>query len=61
VLIAVPHIIGAPHPHEFVSTAPAELAGHFAATSLAVTAIFWGVLGYLSGAFYRRIAQPQAG
>ena len=31
VLIALPHIVGAPHPHEFVSTAPAELAGHFAA------------------------------
>lgn len=57
VLIALPHIVGAPHPHEFVSTAPAELAGHFAATSLAVTAVFWSVLGYASGAFYERIAR----
>jgi cobalt transporter subunit CbtA len=55
-LIALPHIVGAPHPHEYVSTAPAELAGHFAATSLAVTAIFWAVLGYASGAFYERFA-----
>ena len=57
VLIALPHIFGAPRPQEFVSTAPAELAGHFAATSLAVTAIFWGVLGYASGAFYERFSR----
>ena len=55
VLIALPHIFGAPHPHEYVSTAPAELAGHFVATSLAVTAIFWGVLGFASGAVYERL------
>jgi cobalt transporter subunit CbtA len=59
VLIALPHIIGAPQSHEFVSTAPAELAGHFAATSLAVTAIFWGVLGYTSGAFYERFSRSE--
>ena len=58
VLIALPHIFGAPHPHEYVSTAPAELAGHFVATSLAVTAIFWAVLGYASGAVYERLARP---
>lgn len=57
VLIALPHIVGAPQSHEFVSTAPAELAGHFAATSLAVTAIFWSVLGYASGAFYERFSR----
>jgi cobalt transporter subunit CbtA len=59
VLIALPHIVGAPHPQEYVSTAPAELAGHFAATSLAVTAIFWGVLGYASGAFYERFSRSE--
>ena len=57
VLIALPQIIGAPHPIEYVSTAPAELAGLFAATSLAVTAIFWAVLGYASGAFYERFSR----
>jgi cobalt transporter subunit CbtA len=57
VLIALPHLVGAPRPPEFVSTAPAELAGHFAATSLVVTAIFWGVLGYASGAFYERFSR----
>jgi cobalt transporter subunit CbtA len=57
VLIALPHLFGAPHPHEFVSTAPAELAGQFVATSLAVTAIFWAVLGYSSGSFYERLSR----
>jgi cobalt transporter subunit CbtA len=57
VLIALPQIVGAPQPDEYVSTAPAELAGHFAATSLAVTAIFWAVLGYASGAFYERLSR----
>jgi cobalt transporter subunit CbtA len=56
-LIALPHIVGAPHAHDYVSTAPAELAGHFVATSLAVTAIFWAVLGYASGAFYERLSR----
>jgi cobalt transporter subunit CbtA len=57
VLIALPHIVGAPHPTAFASTAPAELAGHFAAASLAVTAIFWVVLGSASGAFYERLSR----
>jgi predicted cobalt transporter CbtA len=50
-------MIGAPHPESYSSTAPAELAGHFAAASLAVTAIFWAVLGYASGAFHERLAR----
>ena len=57
VLIALPHLVGAPHPEAYASTAPAELASHFAAASLAVTAIFWAVLGYASGAFYERFSR----
>ncbi len=56
-LIALPHIVGAPQPSGYVSTAPAELAGHFVATSLVVTAIFWAVLGYASGGFYERFSR----
>jgi cobalt transporter subunit CbtA len=55
--IAVPHVIGAPHPEAFASTAPAELAGHFAAASLAVNAVFWAALGSASGAIYQRLAR----
>ena len=52
---AAAHDRRAADPHEFVSTAPAELAGHFVATSLAVTAIFWAVLGYASGGVLRAL------
>ncbi|MEJ1157197.1 CbtA family protein [Prosthecomicrobium sp. N25] len=41
ILIAVPHIVGAPKPAAFESTVPAELAAHFASTSLAVHAVLW--------------------
>ena len=58
-LIAVPHVVGAPQPQAFASTAPAELAGHFAAASLAVSAVFWAVLGYASGSVYERLARAE--
>ena len=57
-LILLPHVVGAPRPESYASTAPAELAGHFAAASLAVTAVFWAVLGFYSGAIYERLARP---
>ncbi|GIT04578.1 MAG: hypothetical protein CM1200mP28_18370 [Deltaproteobacteria bacterium] len=41
VLIAVPHIIGAPHPHVFESNVPAELSAQFAVASL-LTSVFFG-------------------
>lgn len=53
-LIALPHIIGAPHAEAFTSTAPAELAGHFASASLAVQAILWLLVGSLVGYFWQR-------
>ena len=56
-LIVLPHIVGVPRPAAFASTAPAELAGHFAAASLAVTAVFWAVLGSASGSIYKRLAR----
>jgi predicted cobalt transporter CbtA len=48
---------GAPRPETFASTAPAELAGHFVAASLVVTAVFWAVLGFASGAIYERLTR----
>ncbi len=53
-LMVAPHIVGAPHPHELTSTAPAEIAGQFAATSIAIGAVFWALLGWFSGTFYAR-------
>jgi cobalt transporter subunit CbtA len=53
VLIALPHVAGAPAP-EGASTVPADLAARFAAASIVTGAVFWAVLGYLSGTLYAR-------
>ena len=59
-LIAVPHVWGAPHPAQFGSTVPAELASHFTSSSLAIQAILWVLVGALSGYVWQRQSQ-QAG
>jgi cobalt transporter subunit CbtA len=60
VLLAVPHVYGAPHPHALgTSGAPAELAAHFAATSIGVAAVFWVLLGGFAGHFFGRAAPAE--
>ncbi len=57
VLMIVPHLVEVPGPHTLsASTAPAELAAQFAATSIVVAALFWTLLGGLSGYFFGRSA-----
>ncbi|MFQ5954541.1 MAG: CbtA family protein, partial [Kiloniellales bacterium] len=53
VAIAAPHLISAPHLAE-TGTLPAALAGRFVAASLVTSALFWVVLGGLSGWLYGR-------
>lgn len=54
--IALPHVVGAPHPHGAEASAvPAELAVQFIVLSLAVTAVFWAVLGAVGGAVYAKV------
>ena len=55
VMIVVPHIIGAPHPHVFESNVPAELSAQFAVASLMTSLFFWMVLGVVSGYFYKKL------
>ena len=55
-VVAVPHLIGAPQPEQFGGSAPPELAGHFAAATIVCSAIFWAVLGWLTGGLWRRLA-----
>ena len=55
-VVAVPHLIGAPQPEQFGGSAPPELAGHFAAATIVCSAIFWAVLGWLTGGIWRRLA-----
>jgi len=53
-LMAAPHILGAPQPERIGGPVPPELAGHFAAASIVTGAIFWSVLGWMSGTLWRR-------
>jgi cobalt transporter subunit CbtA len=53
-LIALPHIIGAPQPAEHHSLAPEELQAQFRLASLWVNGVFWVVLGGLTGWFFKR-------
>jgi cobalt transporter subunit CbtA len=62
VVIAVPHLIGAPHPEIHEALAPPELAAKFIVTALLASAAFWILLGaatgYLSARVPRRGAAP---
>lgn len=60
-LICIPHIIGAPHPHEFTSNVPSELSGHFASASLVVHAVMWALVGVVAGYVWQRGDETAAG
>lgn len=55
VLIAAPHLYGAPHLAAESGAVPAELAARFVVASLAVAALFWAVLGLAVGHFMARL------
>jgi cobalt transporter subunit CbtA len=52
--LALPHLVGAPHPETYGGTVPSEMASHFATASLAGMAVFWAVLGWLAGTLFAR-------
>ncbi len=52
--IALPHLVGAPHPEGLTGVVPPELAALFAARALAVGALTWAALGALAGHFWSR-------
>ncbi len=53
-LIAMPHLIGAPHPDGY-GVIPGEMAATFASASLGASAMFWLVLGWVSGWAQQRL------
>lgn len=53
-VIALPHLVGAPHLHEYAGVTPPELAALFAARVLVVGAVAWCVLGWLAGRLWAR-------
>jgi cobalt transporter subunit CbtA len=59
-LLVVPHLIGAPHPDAYGSTVPAEIAAHFASSSLVVHGVFWALVGAAVGVFWQRLAPDAA-
>jgi cobalt transporter subunit CbtA len=54
VLIAAPHLYGAPQPAHHHALAPEELQAQFRVASLLVNALFWIALGVLSAWWYSR-------
>lgn len=56
VLIALPHVIGAPQPAQPGGLAPESLERQFIAVAIGSALVFWLVLGALTGAFFKRYA-----
>lgn len=58
-LLIVPHVLGAPHlPHavaEHAGGLPASLAAQYVSATMVATAVFWAVLGGVSGWMQRRL------
>lgn len=53
-LILAPHIVGAPHPHEFTGPTPPELAAQFAGRAIGVGLAVWTLLGLFAAALWSR-------
>lgn len=60
VLVALPHLIGAPQAPEEATEVPAELAASFASAVLFNAAVFWVVLGLAFGFLNDRLARRAA-
>jgi cobalt transporter subunit CbtA len=56
VLIAAPHLAGAPQPDGMGGSVPPELAAHFVSASLATAAVFWCLTGWLCGTAWQRLS-----
>jgi cobalt transporter subunit CbtA len=60
ILIALPHLIGAPSAASHETSLPAHLASGFVANALATTAVFWAVLGLMLGLINERTSRERA-
>jgi cobalt transporter subunit CbtA len=56
VLLAAPHVIGAPQPDTYYGAAPPEVAAAFTARVLGTGLVVWACLGWLAGHFWSRPA-----
>jgi len=60
VLIIAPHVVGAPQAPEAASELPAALAAQFAARSLAISFVFWLLIGLGFGWAWQAFARGPA-
>jgi len=59
-LIAAPHLVGAPHAQDYAGTAPPELAAIWAGRSLGVGLLSWAILGGAAAAIWHRLGGSEA-
>jgi cobalt transporter subunit CbtA len=57
ILIAAPHIIGAPQPPTLETNVPAGLAAGFASNTVAAAAVFWCAIGAFLGLAFQRYSK----
>lgn len=54
ILLAAPHVIGAPEPDVFTGPVPTEIGALFAARALGIGLAAWALLGMFAGYFWQR-------
>lgn len=54
VLLALPHLVGAPHPPAQASLVPEHLTANFIVATMLTAALFWLLLGSLLGHLFKR-------
>ena len=57
IIIALPHIIGAPQPPTHETTVPAGLAAEFASNTVAAAAVFWSLIGLFLGLAFQKFGK----
>jgi cobalt transporter subunit CbtA len=57
-LIALPHVIGAPHLEHAHTDVPATLSHQFVVAVTLTSLLFWALLGSLTGIIYKRFSAP---
>ncbi len=58
-LLVAPHLVPAPHPADLASPIPPTLAAEFAVASLAVSALFWVLIGLGAGLATDRLVRDE--
>jgi len=60
ILLALPHLYGAPLPDSDATAAPPALARQFVVTATVANFLFWAALGAAAGYFYSRLGRQAA-